>query len=404
MSESVEARSSLRLWLLAAAGLAAVALLGAQLARSPQALARLQMYDFVEYWAAGRLSASGENPYDPARIHDLEREAGRTEDGILMWNPPWTLPLVLPFGLLPVRVAHLLWLPLQLAVLGFCADRLWLLYGGDRERRWVAWLIGLAFLPTLFAVVAGQITPLLLLGAVGFLAFTERKQEALAGAAATLLAIKPHLAYLFWIALLLWSVRERRWRTLAGGVCAGLALTAIPLALNPHVVQQYWHTFTQTPPAQYRSPTLGTVLRLAFGEQHFRLQFLAMVPGLLWFVPYWWLHRRDRNWKEQLPLLLAVSVLTTAYGGWPFDLVLLLLPVLHAATTAAKRGWNASTFLAVGLFAAINAIAVAQLALEVEYFWFIWITPAVLASYLAVRWAAARLTPTETVAAGCVGN
>ena len=404
MSESVEARSSLRLWLLAAAGLAAVALLGAQLTRSPQVLARLQMYDFVEYWAAGRLSASGENPYDPARVHAVEREAGRSEDGILMWNPPWTLPLVLPFGLLPVRVAHLLWLVLQLAVLVVCADRLWLLYGGNRDRRWVAWLIGLSFLPTLFAVVAGQITPLLLLGAVGFLVFSERKQEALAGAAATLLAIKPHLAYLFWIALLLWSVRERRWRTLAGGVCAGLALTAIPLALNLHVVQQYWHTFTQSPPAQYRSPTLGTVLRLAFGEQHFRLQFLAMVPGLLWFAPYWWTHRRDWNWKEQLPLLLTVSLLTTAYGGWPFDLVLLLLPVVHAATTATRRGWDASTFLAVGLFAAINAVAVAQLALQLEYFWFIWITPAVLVSYLAVCWAAARLIPAETAAAGCAGN
>src|SRR5206468_210349 len=102
----------------------------------------------------------------------------------------------------------------------------------------------------------------------------------LAGVAAVLIAVKPHLAYLFWIALLLWSIRERRWRTLAGGVFAGLALTALPLLFNPHVLQQYWQTFTQRPPAQYRSPTIGTVLRLAFGEGQFRLQFLAMIPGL----------------------------------------------------------------------------------------------------------------------------
>ena len=37
-----------------------------------------------------------------------------------------------------------------------------------------------------------------------------------------------------------------------------------------------------------------------------------------------------------MPLLLTVSMLTTAYGGWPFDLVLLLLPV-QAATMAARR-------------------------------------------------------------------
>ncbi len=403
MSQSVEVRS-LRPWLLGAGCLVAVGLLAAQFVQAPQLLTRLQMYDFVEYWAAGRLLASGDNPYDGDRMHALERAAGRTEDGILMWNPPWTLPLVLPFGLLPVRAAHLLWLTLQLAVLVFSADRLWLLYSGDGERRWVAWLLGLAFLPTLLALTAGQITPLLLLGAVGFLTFTERKREVLAGVAAVLLAIKPHLAYLFWLALLLWSIRERRWRTLAGGIVAGLVLMAVALVFDAQVLQQYWHTFTQTPPAQYRSPTIGTVLRLAFGEGQFRLQFLAMIPGLVWFVLYWWTQRRDWNWKEQVPLLLTVSVLTTAYGGWPFDLVLLLLPVLHTAAAVTRHGWNAVSMLAFGLFVAINAIAAAQLALQVEYFWFIWITPAVLVAYLLVRATAVRLSPAETVAVECAGS
>lgn len=403
MSQTVEVRP-LRPWLLGAGCVVAVGLLVAQFVQAPQLLARLQMYDFVEYWAAGRLIALGENPYDGDRMHELERTAGRTEDGILMWNPPWTLPLVLPFGLLPVRMAHLLWLVLQLVVVGYCADRLWLLYGGDRERRWLSWLLGLTFLPTLFALTAGQITPVLLLGVVGFLAFMGRKCETWAGVAAVLIAVKPHLAYLFWLALLLWSIRERRWRTLAGGVVAGVVLTALPLLFNAHVLQQYWHTFTQQPPAQYRSPTIGTVLRLAFGEEQFRLQFLAMIPGLLWFVPYWWMQRKDWNWQEQLPLVLTVSVLTTAYGGWPFDLVLLLLPVLHAATLAARHGWNTVSILALGLFVAVNAVAATQLALQVEYFWFLWITPAVLLAYLVVRGAAARFSPADTTAVECAGN
>ncbi len=405
MSQTIEAQSSLRRWLLGAGGVVAVGLLVVQFAQGPQLLARLQMYDFVEYWAAGKLIALHENPYDGDRMHELEREAGRTEmDGILMWNPPWTLPFVLPFGVLPVRGAHLLWLAFQGVVLGFCADRLWLLYGGDRERRWLGWLLVLTFLPTVFALSAGQITPLLLLGAVGFLFFMDRKCETLAGVAAVLIAVKPHLAYLFWVALLFWSIRERRWRTLAGGIVAGLVLTAIPLLFNPQVLQQYWHTFTQKPPAQYRSPTIGTLLRMTFGEEQFRLQFLAMIPGLLWFVPYWWTQRRDWNWKEQLPLLLTVSVLTTAYGGWPFDLVLLLLPVMYAATTVARHGWNAVSVLALGLFVALNVIAVTQLALQISYFWFIWITPAVLSAYLLVRWAAARFTPAERAAVECAGN
>ncbi len=99
-----------------------------------------------------------------------------------------------------------------------------------------------------------------------------------------------------------------------------------------------------------------------------------------------------------------MSVLTTAYGGWPFDLVLLLLPVIAVAGMAARSGWNGASILAAGLFVTINAVAVTQLALEVEYFWFIWITPAVLAAYLLVRWTATRFTPAETAVVGCAGN
>src|SRR5262245_49181836 len=70
----------------------------------------LPLHDFVEYWAAGRLLLGGQNPYDADLVHELERQVGRTDEGILMWNPPWSLPLVLPLGLMGVRTAHLVWL------------------------------------------------------------------------------------------------------------------------------------------------------------------------------------------------------------------------------------------------------------------------------------------------------
>src|SRR5713226_8770855 len=56
--------------------------------------------DFVEYWAAGRLNAHGQNPYEGEYLLPLEREAGRQtfpvdssgrEAAVMMWNPPWTL-------------------------------------------------------------------------------------------------------------------------------------------------------------------------------------------------------------------------------------------------------------------------------------------------------------------------
>src|SRR5687768_9403445 len=83
---------------------------------------QLQLFDFVEYWAAGNLCVRGENPYDAKEIEKLEKQLGREEDHVLMWNPPWTLPIVMPFGLLEPRVAHLLWLGIQFAAVAFSAD------------------------------------------------------------------------------------------------------------------------------------------------------------------------------------------------------------------------------------------------------------------------------------------
>jgi hypothetical protein len=381
MAHPVAADNPRRRYLLAGALALLGALLVVQFVRSPTALAGLPLYDFVEYWAAARLTLQGENPYDIDRMQQLQREAGRGDEGILMWNPPWTLPLVLPFGLVDVRTAHLVWLGLHFLVLGLCSDRLWRLYGGSSEYRWASWALALTFLPCYFALTAGQISPLMLLGATLFLHFCERRSDVLMGLAAVLLAIKPHLCYLFWVALLCWAVQERRWKILAAGVTTGVLLTVIPLAFDPALLHQYWHTFTKEPPAQYRSPTLAHCLRVLLNPDNFRLQFLAMVPGLVWFVPWFCVHRRRWDWKEQLPLLLLVSVLTTAYGGWPFDLVLLLVPVARVAAQLPPRLWApaAVVHVAVGLIAAV------QIAYGVEYFWFIWMCPVLLVVYLLLR-------------------
>jgi Glycosyltransferase family 87 len=342
--------------------------------------------DFVEYYAAGRLNANGLDPYDPDRLLPLERAAGRdTDEAVMMWNPPWTLTVAMPFGLLPARVSQLLWLALNLGVVLFCTDWAWRHYGGPRRFRWVAWALAFTFMPTYFVLQSGQIGPLVLLGAVGFLAFREGRWGWLAGAACVLLAIKPHLVYLFWLALLLWSVRNRRWSILAGGVVAGAVATAIPLACNPLVLHQFGDALGHRPPEQWVSLTLGAVLRYVFGAEKFWLQFVPTVFGLAWFVPHWLRQRKAWDWSQQLPLLLLVSFLTASYGAWPFDLVILLLPVAQAAVWAFARRDTLPASLALAGYLAINAGALAMTLLHVVSFWFIWMAPALLVGYLLLR-------------------
>ena len=64
----------------------------------------------------------------------------------------------------------------------------------------MGWALAFTTMPALFALHSGQIGPQLLLGAVLFLECERRGYHFLTGAATVLLAIKPHLAYLIWLA------------------------------------------------------------------------------------------------------------------------------------------------------------------------------------------------------------
>jgi hypothetical protein len=374
--------------LLVWAGLAvALAVLAFQIAHIDKDSPLFASPDFAMYWASGRLILSGEDPYDPEKLLPLEREHVPWQaNAFVMYSPPGMLTLVLPFALLSYHAARVLWLLLHALVVLLCADALWRFYGGAAGRRWLAWLIAFGFLPTLLMLKTGQVGALLLLGAVGFLYFERRGRDLAAGAAMSLLALKPHLAYLFWLALLLWVVRSRRWHVLLGGALAGLCATLVPLAVNPAVFRQYQHALTAHRPTAWATPTLGTALRLLFGEEREWLQFVPLLPGTVWLLVYWLRHRTTWSWAEQTPLLLLVSFLTTCYGAWSHDYVLLLVPVMQVACWAARDSRRVPALVAIAIYVTINAVIVGlDLAGYSEELFLLWMSPAFLLAYLGLR-------------------
>ena len=338
--------------------------------------------DFIEYWAAARLTLDGKNPYDGEQLLPLQQAAGRdTDEAVMMWNPPWTLAVVLPLGAIEPRLAQLIWLGLNLAAILVCGDRLWLLLGGTRERRWIGWAAALGFMPSLFALQSGQIPPLVLLGAVLFLECRHRGWPVLAGAATLLLAIKPHLAYLVWLAILCEAISTRKFSVITGGIAAGVVATLVALAFDPHVLQQYADAMGNNPPSQWMTLTLGTVLRMILGPELFRLQFVPLVFGLVWFALHWRKHGKVWNWNEQLPLLLLVSFITTPYGAWPFDMVL-LLPAIIVLLVNWQRERLAHPAVILGSLAAVNLACLVMNVWKTGSFAFIWVPPALLALYI----------------------
>lgn len=386
MSESAR----LRPLLLGAALIAALGLIAWKGAHLLSDRSILPPDDYVEYWAAGRLNATGLNPYDGALLLPLERDAGRdTDEPVMMWNPPWTLTLAMPVGLLPARIGQLLWLVVSFVLVVGSADQLWRLYGGPPDRRWIAWVLALTFLPTLFVLQAGQIGPFILIGITGFLVCDRARLLWLAGACAVLMAIKPHLVYLFWIALAGWALRRPlpdRAKVVAGGLAAGLLTTLIPLACNPDVLGQYWDAMTHRTPEQWKSPTIGSLLREVFGEDQFRLQFVPTILGLVWLTADAWRHReREWRWPDQMPILLLVSFVTASYGAWPFDLVILLPAVIQIAAGVTAKPDRRSALIAIGVYVAINAGALAMNLTHQTSNRFVWMAPSLLAAYVLLR-------------------
>ena len=304
---------------------------------------------------------------------------------LLMWNPPWTLPLVLPFGLLPPHLARVLWLLLSFAAVLAAADAAWIDYGGPPGKRGIAWLLAFSFMPTFLTLYLGQIAAALLAGAVLFLRFQRREHDFRAGAATLLLAVKPHLFLFFWLALLLWAVDRRRWARAGGrrprgrGGDGGGACCSDPALL----LDQYRQVLTATPPVQYRSPTLGTVLRRLFDEEP---QFRPAIPraatgnrvvraDVVTPPPHVGLGRAAAG--RAVRLLADGTVRGVAVR--PDRLARAAAP---RGRFSLRRAALRPASPALGLYLTANVAAVACVLGKVDFFWWIWLAPALLLTYV----------------------
>lgn len=353
--------------------------------------------DSVQYWAAGRLLVSGENPYSADSVMALRFQVGSyaeyPQDAIpMMLYPPWTLPLLVPFGLLNYTISRLLWFVFHLVIIFFSARFIWHLYQGPKNKYWVAFLIAFIFTPSLYVLLMGHITTIHLLGILGFLYFICQPRQKwwedyAAGACVALVTVKPNLLVIFMLAVLFWAVDNRRWKLLGGGSLLILIFSAIPLIFNPRVFVDYWEAMSNYAVGVWASPALGTILRRAFGYDLQWLQILPSILGLIWFLYYWFRHRKHWNWLDQIPVLIFVSYLTSAYM-WPYDMVVLMLPILQVSIEILQTNEKRSIGIMLFLFILINAATVYHFINIHNYYYLFWLVPAYLVLYLVGKWVA----------------
>jgi hypothetical protein len=353
---------------------------------------RWPLEDFVEYWAAGRLNAAGGNPYDPAAMLREQQHIGWTDSApVMMYNPPWTLALAMPMGVVEFRLARSIWLPFQLFLTLWSASRLWILYGGAPERTVRAWFVALLWSPTILALRFGQLSPVILVGLVGFLWCVLRRRDFAAGAFLALTAVKPQLVALVWVPFILWVYADRRWKALAGAATCVLGSTVAATLTNPLVFAQYFDLMASTPPTlTFESPNIATVLRVFSRTQGSWPQYVPTVLGAALVVWLWHSRRKSWDWRRQMPGLVLISCLLTSYGGWAFDLVVLLVPIVALAALLVRIPRRSLAAIGGAVFLGVSSLAFGMHAAHVPQAAFIWMTPVVAAAWWPLTRAARR--------------
>ena len=289
--------------------------------------------DYVVYWATGQQLVHHANPYDPEQMGRLEHQAGLKVPGAYyMRNPPWTLPLAYPLGFISVRAGALPW---SLLMLGLLISSVRMLTRAMQPAAPQRAILGYCFPPALICVVMGQTSLILLIGLVLFVRLRDIRPF-WAGASLWLCTMKPHLLLPFGIVLLLWIVRNRKYKVLAG-LALSLAISwAVTVWIDPAAWRQYIQWVKQSGIQTEFIPCLGVLIRQWIDPATGWLAFTPAVLGCIWAAGYYWSRPNCWDWYQHGGMVVLISLLAAPYC-WIWDQSLALFALLPGAYVTSSR-------------------------------------------------------------------
>jgi hypothetical protein len=318
-------------------------------------------YDFMAYWSAAQLALAGRAAaaFDGTAIAAIQHQAAPFLTNIWFpWHypPTFLLPLV-PLGLLPY--------PAALAAFVLSTAALWtaLVRRVLPDRR--AWIVAAAAPAGLINLLDGQ-NAFLTAALAGFALLSLERRPIAAGVLIGLLAIKPHLAVLFPLALLAAGC----WRSIAAAAVTVLVLALASLAafgwdtwaafLHHLPVSEAMETAGAVPWGTMPSPyvfalALGAPVIAAAGLQAAAALFAAFCVWCTW-------RRKAAAFEAKAATLLAASLLVSPYLFY-YDLTWAALAVAWLAMLGLRSGFARG---------------------EREILLFAWLAPAVMPSVFAL--------------------
>jgi hypothetical protein len=190
-------------------------------------------YDFIAFWSATRLAMEGrpDAAFDWATIAAAHHQAvAAIGDKVFLWHyPPTFLLAIWPLGLMPYLAALAMFVAGSLAVWAALISRI------VPDRRW--WIVAAAMPAGLINLFHGQ-NGFITAAIAGFALLLLERRPIVAGMLIGLLAIKPHLAILFPIAL----IASGNWRAFTAAAVTALAFSGVSaLAFGWETVAAFIH-------------------------------------------------------------------------------------------------------------------------------------------------------------------
>jgi hypothetical protein len=292
--------------------------------------------DFITFWAASHLALAGHaaDAYSIARIFPAEQLAVPASHSVFGWfYPPTFFLLVAPLAMLPYFTAY--WVFILATLAGYVAVFRRVL--GNSTAMWCL----AAFSGVWMNLLQGQnafLTALLAAAAILCL----RRRPALAGVFVGLLAIKPHLALLFPVAL----VAIGAWRAIVAATITAVGFTAAGTAVLGTVTLRaclaslsYARHLVEVGLLPWaKMPTVFAFLRL-LGAPIAAAYVIHGIVALAATFAVWRIWRCPSNWRLRGAGLMTATFLISPYV-FDYDLAWLAFPIAWVVIDGLRNGWR----------------------------------------------------------------
>jgi hypothetical protein len=313
--------------------------------------------DYICYWTAGTILASGQSPYDVDLQTRTQKEYGWDRattgfgkyDFLPFYYPPWfgfLWVLLVPLGF---EAAKFTWFfsNVEMALVAG-----YLLGHAAAVPRLLAILFVPIFLFSFACILLGQtaIFMLFLIGLAWWL--LEGHCDRSAGLVLAWLTIKPQLTAVLLVGILIWAIRQRRWRVVQGFLIALALLCLASSLIIPSWPIQLWNATRQTPSPTEYYPWIGNawflVLR-ALGLQRWGLWIVYLAVAVPFFAA---VLKAALDRTCSLRNLLTVSILAAfivAPYARHYDFTVLSVAVLVLLGNRLSRLSGSALYLALAI-------------------------------------------------------